>query len=76
MTARNDHTGDLIASKPNSDAYRDNMQRIIDAKRRRESEEADRALGEYLSDDDIPLKGGGQVPPGEPTDETPGWAAE
>jgi hypothetical protein len=31
MTARNDHTGDLIKSKPNSKAYRDNYDRIFGA---------------------------------------------
>ena len=36
MTTHNDITGDLIQSKPSSKAYRDNMQRIIDAKAQRD----------------------------------------
>ena len=39
MTTHNDITGDLIKSKPSSKAYRDNMQRIIDAKAKRDFDE-------------------------------------
>jgi hypothetical protein len=40
MATKNDITGDLIASKTNSDAYRDGWERIFSAKKEiREQEE-------------------------------------
>lgn len=78
MTTRNEHTGDLIQSKPSSKAYRDNMQRIIDAKKRREAGEA--YYKDWADDGSCPHCGRRECAPWcgttEPRDNTPDWAAE
>ena len=40
MTARNDITGDELKSKTNSDAYRDNYDRIFGSKTRKDTSES------------------------------------
>ena len=40
MTARNDITGDELKSKTNSEAYRDNYDRIFGNKRRKDNEQS------------------------------------
>jgi len=42
MTTKNDVTGDAIKSKPSSDTYRDNYDRIFGAKKTSKPKEADR----------------------------------
>lgn len=58
MTARNDHTGDLIQSKKTTDEFRDNMQRIIDEKKRREeAENAEPVMDPHNTADTRPRSG-------------------
>jgi len=45
MTARNDITGDELKSKTNSEAYRDNYDRIFGNKRRKDTEQSSETEG-------------------------------
>lgn len=40
MTARNEHTGDELKSKTNSDAYRNNYDKIFGKKTRKDTEQS------------------------------------
>lgn len=55
-TTRNEHTGDLIQSKPSSSAFRDNMDRIIDNKKA-----ADTSAKEAMKNLNRAKKGGDYV---------------